>query len=193
VRAAAPTLDPAFLAAPSGVSLVVTPGGDADASAVVDMLIDTYWNAGSFSRDEIARAHAGATAWVGARDASGRLIASARAISDGAKYAWIYDVIVAEEFRGMGVGASVVRLLLDHPRVRGARTVWLHTRDAQRLYRAHGFVESSTLPRKPYPRTEMVLLRRPPPASALEVIPCPSFSTATISGALPTSTPASSR
>src|SRR5205823_5742530 len=133
----------------------------------------------------------GATAWVGARDEAGQLIGSARAISDGAKYAWIYDVIVAERFRGMGVGASVVRLLLDHPRVRGARTVWLHTRDAQDVYRRHGFVESSTLPQKPYPRTEMVLVRDRDHTP--EVSSCRSFSTAKNSGIPLTSTPASSR
>ena len=190
VRSAAPTLEPPFLAAPPGVCLAVTPGGNDDERAVVELLDGTYWNAGSFTRDEIAAAHRDATAWVGARDDAGRLIASARAISDGAKYAWVYDVIVAERFRGRGVGASVVRLLLDHPRVRGARKVLLHTRDAQRLYGSHGFVDASTLPRPAYPRTEMVLVRRP----TIEVSPpCPSSSTARNSGTLPTSIPASSR
>src|SRR5262249_3771841 len=45
---------PPFLAAPPDVSLTVTPGGDADLRAAVEMLADAYWNAGSFTREEIA-------------------------------------------------------------------------------------------------------------------------------------------
>ena len=85
---------------------------------------------------------------------------AARALSDGAKCAWVWDVVVREELRGRGLGKAVMRLLLDHPRVRTARVVRLQTRDAQGLYRQLGFVEASALPHKPYVSTEMALLRR---------------------------------
>lgn len=159
ICAAAPTPPPEFLRAPAGVTLACAPDREDDVRAAVDLLADEYWNRDRFTPDELAVAHRRATAWVCARDAEGRLVASARAISDGAKYAWVYDVVVAEPWRGRGVGTAVVRLLLDHPRVRGARMAWLMTRDAMPMYRKLGFVERAELPPKPYPSTEMVLVR----------------------------------
>ena len=100
---------------------------------------------------------------MGARDAEGRLVATARAAGDCAKRVWIYDVMVAPSRRGVGLGAAVVRLLLDHPAVRHARRVYLATRDAQRFYARLGFgdrAERETALR-PYASTEMVLVRAP--------------------------------
>ena len=45
------------------------------------------------------------TAFVGAR-VDGKLVACARAIADGHKYAWVYDVVVAPQWRGCGLGAG---------------------------------------------------------------------------------------
>ncbi|MCA9637705.1 MAG: GNAT family N-acetyltransferase, partial [Myxococcales bacterium] len=89
----------------------------------------------------IRRAHLGAGAWVGARDRHGALIASARAVGDGAKHGWIYDVAVAPAHRGRGVGAALVGLLLEHPLLRQTLQVHLQTRDAHGFYRRFGFVE----------------------------------------------------
>ena len=71
----------------------------------------------------------------------------------------IYDVIVAPEWRRRSLGRTLVRLLLDHPAVRGASQVRLGTRDAQRLYAGFGFVPRDQLPPRAYPTTEMVLDR----------------------------------
>lgn len=145
---------PAFLASPvPGVRLRAHLDATfADEAAA--LLADAYWNAG-VPRAEIARAHTGSSAWVGAVDADGVLVASARAISDGAKWAGVYDVVVCPELRGRGLGRALVRLLLDHPAVRGCRKVFLRTRDAQGVYAKLGFLErpSSANP-------EMVLVRR---------------------------------
>lgn len=156
---AAPT--PPFLAAPptaEGVTLHAWFPPDA-ADDVATLLAGEYWNTGAFSHDEIRRAHASGNPWVGARDGDGRVIASARAISDGSKLAWIYDVIVAPAWRGSGLGQAVTRLLLDHPAVRGARRVLLGTRDAQSLYARFGFVDRDRLPPRGFATTEMVLIR----------------------------------
>lgn len=156
---AAPT--PAFLEVPPtapGVTLHAwLPPAAAD--QVSALLADAYWNQGAFSRDEIRRAHASGQPWVGARDPDGHVVASARAISDGSKLAWIYDVIVAPEWRGRGLGQAVTRLLLDHPGVRGARRVMLGTRDAQTLYGRFGFIDRARLPACGFTSTDMVLVR----------------------------------
>ncbi len=151
------TAVPGFLAGPKGTRLVCAPG-PRDAEAAATMLDGLYWN-GPFSKAELVRAHAGSQAWVGARDEDGVLVASARAVSDNTKHAWIYDVVVAPERRGQGLGGAVVRLLLSHPAVRGARFVHLGTRDAHGLYRKFGFVDEGEMPKKSYVSTIMHLVR----------------------------------
>ncbi len=138
VRGANPGLPlPAFLRGPGEITLAVAPGED-DAKVAAGMLEGAYWNVG-IAGDVIGSAHLGSSAWVGARDGSGRLVGTARAVSDGAKRAWIFDVMVAPEHRAKGVGEAVLRLLLDHPAVRRTREVLLRTRDAEGFYRRFGF------------------------------------------------------
>ena len=152
---------PPFLAAPQGSVLHAWLPPSAAGNAA-ELLGGEYWN-DVFTRPELVQSHLGATAWVGAREASGGLIGTARAIADGGKYAWIYDVCVRGDWRGRGLGKALMRLLLDHPRVRGCRVVRLGTRDAQSLYARFGFVPLSALPPRPYPTTEMLLRRASDP------------------------------
>ncbi len=149
---------PALLRGPAETTFCLAPGRD-DARAVARMLAGTYWN-DRFDEDELARAHTGSSAWVLLRAADGAVVASARAVTDGVKHAWVYDVIVAPELRGQGVGAAVMERLLAHPAVRGARFVHLGTRDAQPFYARLGFAPSASIPR-PYASTNMTLDRGP--------------------------------
>jgi nitroimidazol reductase NimA-like FMN-containing flavoprotein (pyridoxamine 5'-phosphate oxidase superfamily)/ribosomal protein S18 acetylase RimI-like enzyme len=145
---------PAFLRGPAGTRLVCDVD---DLDEPLGLLEGAYWLAG-LPRGAVREPLARATARVGARDASGRLIAFARALSDG-KVAWIYDVIVAPSLRGSGVGAAVMELVLDHPAVRGARVVRLGTRDAMRFYERLGFRDVATTQLRPYRTTEMIRTR----------------------------------
>jgi len=138
IRAANPRAPvPDFLAAPEGITLACTLG-EADADEATALLVDTYWN-DVFDAESIRAGLLGSQAWVGAHDHAGALVGTARAISDGAKRAWVYDVIVSSRFRGRGIGRALVRLLLEHPAVRDAATVLLNTRDADTLYASFGF------------------------------------------------------
>ncbi|MBL9100806.1 MAG: GNAT family N-acetyltransferase [Myxococcales bacterium] len=138
VRHANPAVpDPPFLRAPAGARLCCAMD-PADADAAAALLADTYWNV-DVPPERIARAHRGAGAWVGAHDERGELVASARAVGDGAKWVDLRDVIVAPAWRGRGLGEALVRLALDHPRVRDAHAVHLHTRDATAFYERFGF------------------------------------------------------
>lgn len=148
---------PAFLRGPGGTSLCVSPDRR-DAEQAARLVAGTYWNHDIFDHDELVRAHLGSNAWVVLRSEGGEVVASARAITDGVKHAWIYDVIVAPELRGSQVGTAVMKILLDHPAVRGARYVHLGTKDAQRFYARLGFVESASIQR-PYTSTSMTLVR----------------------------------
>jgi GNAT superfamily N-acetyltransferase len=60
-----------------------------------------------------------------ARDSWGTVVAMASAqlvmsTAEGAWSAWIEDVVVAEGFRGRGIGASLLSALLDWARAKGA-------------------------------------------------------------------------
>jgi nitroimidazol reductase NimA-like FMN-containing flavoprotein (pyridoxamine 5'-phosphate oxidase superfamily)/N-acetylglutamate synthase-like GNAT family acetyltransferase len=163
IREAAPdTPLPAFLTPPpaaAGATLVCAPGLR-DVEAAADLVDGSYWNVG-IPRHTHLLSHPGSAAWVGARDETGRLCATARAISDGAKRAWVFDVMVAPRWRGQGLGDAVMRLLLDHPAMRHVGRVYLSTRDAHGFYAKMGFGDRDELEtrRRPFVTTQMVLLR----------------------------------
>lgn len=148
----APT--PEFLRAPAGARLCCALG-PADLDGAVALLVDQYWNVG-VTPAALARAQPGSAAWVGAHDEHGRLVATARAVADAGKFAYLFDVAVAPEWRGRGLGSAVVGLLLDHPQVREARVVGLRTRDMQSFYARLGFG-----PPRPSASTEMQRIREP--------------------------------
>jgi ribosomal protein S18 acetylase RimI-like enzyme len=132
----------------------ITPALAAEAAALT---AGAYWNDG-IPLERMVRAHLGSTAWVGAIR-EGVLVGTARALSDGGKWAWIYDVFVVEADRGRGLGQQLVRRLLAHPAVEGALVIRLSTRDAVGLYRRFGFELTSELPKRPWVSIDMVRTR----------------------------------
>jgi len=157
IREANPTAPtPAFLTAPEGLRLAVALR-EGDAEQASRLLSGQYWWTLT-PQASIAAAQRASTAWVGAHDGDGRLVAMARAMSD-LRSAWIYDVVVDEALRGRGLGRRIVELLLQHPAVRGAAFVRLSTRDAQGLYTRMGFVEADL--RKRWPTASEMVLARP--------------------------------
>ncbi len=161
VRCANPDVPcPDFLNFPRGLNAFCALG-QAEVEEVANLLKDEYWNVG-VPREVIAQSHLNAGAWIGAKDAEGRLVCSARAVSDYAKHAWIYDVIVERSWRGNGIGQALVRFMLDHPAVRHARNVGLATRDAQGLYSKFGFCDVQQIPAA-FPTTMMMLKRSQQP------------------------------
>jgi ribosomal protein S18 acetylase RimI-like enzyme len=127
-----------------------------EADAAAALLVGQYWTQ-DFSLALMARAHLGSQAWViacervGASDANReqrdhRIVGSARAVSDGARFAWIMDVVVAPERRGKGIGQALVLGLLEHPALRGVAYIGLRTRDAHGLYTKFGFVSEPGSP-----------------------------------------------
>lgn len=71
---------------------------------------------------------------------SGRMVAFARAFSDGVANAYLADVYVLPDHRGRGLGVALVDTMIE--RGPGAGYRWmLHTEDAHELYRRFGFAE----------------------------------------------------
>ncbi len=73
---------------------------------------------------------------------SGRLIAFARVLTDGVFKAFVFDVIVAREFRGRALGARLVGRILHHPDLRAVRQIELACLpELAPFYRRFGFSE----------------------------------------------------
>jgi GNAT superfamily N-acetyltransferase len=63
----------------------------------------------------------------------------ARVISDRATFAYVCDVFVDRQRRGMGIGKRIVAATLAHPALQDLRLCLLATADAHGLYARHGF------------------------------------------------------
>jgi GNAT superfamily N-acetyltransferase len=68
-----------------------------------------------------------------------RQAAFARPVTDGATFAWICDVFVAEQHRGKGLGSWLVESIVEDLRHDGVQRFVLATRDAHEVYRRCGF------------------------------------------------------
>jgi len=99
------------------------------------LLCGTYW-AADRTLEQVKQAMTGSLVMGLFR--GGVQIGLARAVTDGSCYAWVCDVVVAEEFRGHGLGKWMLDTLLGHPLVAPTRTI-LVTKDAQQFYVKYGF------------------------------------------------------
>ncbi|WP_316836812.1 GNAT family N-acetyltransferase [Pedobacter nutrimenti] len=66
-------------------------------------------------------------------------IGFARWITDKATFAYLADVYVLEEHRGLGLSKKLMSLMLFHPALQGLRRYMLATQDAHGLYAQFGF------------------------------------------------------
>lgn len=72
-------------------------------------------------------------------DAAGAQVAYARVVTDGATFAWLCDVFVAEEARGNGIGKMLVEGVIDDLSPLPITRILLATADAHGLYAQYGF------------------------------------------------------
>jgi ribosomal protein S18 acetylase RimI-like enzyme len=104
-----------------------------------------FWAQGR-SHADLRRLLAGSAAvvslWRGRR-----LVGFGRASSDGLCRAVLWDVVVAGDLQGRGLGRQVVEALLRSPRLQGVERVYLMTTNSAGFYEQLGFeqVESQKL------------------------------------------------
>jgi len=66
-------------------------------------------------------------------------IGFARVITDHATFAYLGDVFIDEDFRGLGFSKKIMQFILDYTDLQGLRRWMLMTWDAQSLYEQFGF------------------------------------------------------
>ncbi|WP_311136629.1 GNAT family N-acetyltransferase [Hymenobacter cellulosilyticus] len=69
----------------------------------------------------------------------GRQAGFARVVTDYATFAWLCDVFVLPEFRGVGLSKWLMSCVWAHPELQGLRRKMLATLDAHGLYTQFGF------------------------------------------------------
>ncbi len=126
---------PPFEVARDGL-LVSTDPARLDLDAVHGRLSRSYWASG-IPRELVARSLQHSLAF-GLYEA-GRQIGFARVITDGATFAYVCDVYVADERQRGGLGTWLMECVRVHPSLQGLRRWLLVTRDAHGLYRRAGF------------------------------------------------------
>ncbi len=72
-------------------------------------------------------------------------------ITDFAVFAYLADIFVIPEYQGRGVGKTIVRAMMEEPRLQDLLLMLLRTRDAHGLYKQFGF--------GPLPRPEEMMGR----------------------------------
>ena len=97
----------------------------------------SFWATGRSQR-EVSRMLAGSQAVVSAWQGS-ELVGFGRATSDWVFRAVLWDVVVAGEHQGRGLGRRIVETLLQEPALQGVERVYLMTTNSSGFYEQLGF------------------------------------------------------
>jgi predicted GNAT family N-acyltransferase len=110
--------------------------------AQVDQLLafyDDVWWAKGRAREGVEKMLRGCLPFAFV-DETGRLVAFARVVGDGIYKATIFDVIVAPDQRGTGLGQYVMDAVMEHPQVASVRHVELQCKpELDEFYRRWHF------------------------------------------------------
>ena len=107
-----------------------------DIDLIHSFLSRSYWAEG-ISKEIIRRSIEGALCFgVFEND---KQVGFARMITDKATFAYLADVFIIEEYRGLGLSKWLMETIMAHPDLQGLRRMMLATRDAHELYKKFGF------------------------------------------------------
>jgi ribosomal protein S18 acetylase RimI-like enzyme len=114
-----------------------------DIDAMHAYLSRSYWSP-DIPRDVVERAARHSLCFGLYEQAGGAQVGLARVVTDHATFAYLCDVYVLEAHRGRGLAQRLLRAVMTHPALRGARRAMLATRDAHGLYRKFDFADVRT-------------------------------------------------
>jgi GNAT superfamily N-acetyltransferase len=129
--------------------VISTDAGRLDLDFTIDYLGQTYWGKDT-PRDKLARSidHAlifGLYREDGQKEGGensrkdGGQVGFCRVVTDQARFAWLSDVFVLDELRGLGLGKWLVHCAVHHPDVADVSRFLLATKVAHGLYQQFGF------------------------------------------------------
>ena len=115
-----------------------------DIDLIHSFLTRSYWAEG-ISKEIIRRSIEGALCFgVFEND---KQIGFARMITDKATFAYLADVFIIDEYRGLGLSKWLMEVILSYPDLQGLRRMMLATRDAHELYKKFGFTQLNNVDR----------------------------------------------
>jgi len=107
-----------------------------DIDLIHSFLTRSYWAEG-ISKEIVRRSIQGALCFgVFEND---KQVGFARMITDKATFAYLADVFIIEEYRGLGLSKWLMEFIMSYPDLQGLRRMILATRDAHELYKKFGF------------------------------------------------------
>ena len=112
---------------------------------IVPALQESYWAAGrpqSVVEESIAN-----SVCLGLYT-EGRQVGFARAVTDKCTFAWICDVMVHQDYRGIGLGKWLTDCLGQHPDLKDCLQHLLRTSDAHGLYEQFGYSVCEAMTRR---------------------------------------------
>lgn len=110
-----------------------------DAAAIHAYLTRSYWSPG-IPLAIVEQALRNSLCFGVYERSSKTQVGLARVVTDYTTFAYLCDVYVLEDHQGHGLGKRLMREVMEHPALTGARRVMLATRDAHGLYAQEGFV-----------------------------------------------------
>ncbi len=115
-----------------------------DIDLIYSFLTRSYWAEG-ISKEIVTRSIEGALCFgVFEND---KQVGFARMITDRATFAYLADVFIIEEYRGVGLSIWLMDVIMVHPDMQGLRRMMLSTRDAHDLYKKFGFTQLNNVDR----------------------------------------------
>lgn len=114
--------------------------GQLDPEWMTNAVLSSYWG-GRLDREQVRESLENARLF-GLLDQQGHQVGMARVVTDGTRFAWLSDVIIAEDLRGRGLGQWMLGLIFGSAGLRGVDRWLLATGDGHDLYRRFGFVST---------------------------------------------------
>ena len=102
------------------------------------LCLDSTWAQG-ISRRTVEAAIANSLCFGAYDIQTGAQLGFARIVTDHATFAYLADVFVAKESRGVGISRALLGAVMQHPSISRARRCMLVTSTASGLYEKYGF------------------------------------------------------
>lgn len=116
--------------------IIYTDRRKVDTEAVCSFLSKSYW-ANTRNKDTILRSIENSLCFSLFKEDT--QIGFARLVTDYATFAYLCDVYIDENYRGLGLGKWLMECIVNHDEIKGVKRTMLATSTAHGLYKKYGF------------------------------------------------------